>query len=121
MNGLINTVRGGLVSSKIEQPVVDNSDIVISNGNHGGAVITVRPKQISVNGKTFNIDPYQLIRMIKNITQTIGEYKSQESPYAAYVVNSLRKTRASMCDDLTHHFRIHWEIDEKTGKSKFWM
>jgi hypothetical protein len=76
-------------------------------------------KVITISGKEHKVDPRQLIRMIKNITQTIGEYKSQDNPYSAYVTSALRKARNDIASDLENSFSIHFSIDENTGKSQF--
>jgi hypothetical protein len=86
-----------------------------------GAVVQVRSKSLKISGEVYEVDPRTLIRMIKQVTQTIGEYKDKNNPYAAYVVSALRKARSDMVSDLEHHFRINWEIDEATGKSIFYM
>ncbi len=59
--------------------------------------------------------------MIKQVTQTIGEYKDRDNPYSGYVIGALRKARSDMVTDLESHFNIHWEIDEHSGKSIFYM
>lgn len=105
-----------------EQPA---NDIAIYNGNPlskrgGGAIVQVRSKEVMVAGKKINLDPYQLIRMIKQVTQTIGEYKGQDNPYALYVVKGMRKIRADMVSDLEHNFRIHWQVGDD-GTSVFFM
>jgi hypothetical protein len=106
----------------------ESNEIVIYQGQGTGlansrrtSAIQVRAKPIKIAGKVYNIDPHQLIRMIKNVTQSIGEYKSKDNPYADYVVGALRKARSDMVNDLEHHFRIHWEVDESTGRSQFYM
>ena len=76
-------------------------------------------KTISIGGEEFNIDSDTLIRMIKQITQGIGEYKRMNNCYSRYIVSSLRKSRSDMISDLEHHFHIKWEIDSETGKSVF--
>ena len=101
------------------------NDLVIYNGNPlakrgGGAVVQVRAKEIMVAGKKVTLDPYQLIRMIKQVTQTIGEYKGQNNPYALYVVKGMRKIRCDMVSDLEHNFRINWQVGDD-GTSVFYM
>lgn len=86
-----------------------------------GMTVLVRPKSVMISGKKHEIDPYQLMRMIKRVTQTIGEYNKVDGPYAAYIVTALRKARGDMVSDLEHHFRIHWQIDQNTGQSVFYM
>jgi len=86
-----------------------------------GAVVQVREKSVKIDGKVYKIDPQHLIRMIKQVTQTIGEYKNKDNPYSAYVVGALRKARSDMVSDLEHHFKIQWEIDEGSGRSVFYM
>jgi hypothetical protein len=86
-----------------------------------GELVQVRPKSLKIDGKVFQVDPKELIRMIKQVTQTIGEYKNRDNPYASYVIGALRKARNDMVSDLEHHFKIHWEIDEETGRSIFYV
>ena len=87
----------------------------------GGVPIRVSAKPVVVGGKKFNLDPAQLVRMIRNVTQTIGEYKHMDNPYSAYIIGSLRKARNDMANDLATNFHINWKIDEHTGKCLFWM
>lgn len=108
----------------VESAPVD--DVVIYQGNPlvgrpRGEMVQVRPKALKIAGKVYNVDPRQLIRMIKQVTQTIGEYKDKENPYSGYVIGALRKARSDMVSDLESHFNIHWEIDEHTGRSVFYM
>lgn len=114
MTSLVPVKEQGLTEVK-----EDNSVIIFQGKKQ--SVVQVRPKTLTVAGKKYNIDPHQLIRMIKQVTQTIGEYKDQENPYSAYVVGAMRKARSDMVSDLEHHFGIHWQIDEVTGKSVFYM
>jgi hypothetical protein len=94
-----------------------NTEILVKKNNF--PISLDRKKELKVCGKKFAVDPRQLIRMIKNITQTIGEYKNQENPSALYVVAALRSARANVAADLENTFNIHWQIDENTGKSIF--
>lgn len=102
----------------IPPPLPDN-DIVVTAGI-GGPVVHVSTKIVKINGRSYRMDPAQLIRMIKTVTQTIGEYKNMDNPNAAYIINAMRKGRSDMVSDLESHFRIHWKIDEN-GNSFFWM
>lgn len=83
--------------------------------------LRVRCKQeiVNVNGKKFEADPRELIRIVKSITMTIGEYKSQGNLQAEYVIPALRKARSQVVSDLETHFRITWRINDQTGKSEF--
>ena len=83
--------------------------------------ISVRSKSLKISGKDYDIDPHQLMRMIRQVTQTIGEYKNRDNPYASYVIGALRKARSDMVSDLEHHFHIHWEIDESNGRCTFYL
>lgn len=120
-------VEGSGVNRATELATKEQDDeIVIYKGNPiasrpQGSVVQVRPKSLKIGGKVYNVDPHQLIRMIKQVTQTIGEYKDKDNPYAGYVVGALRKARADMVSDLEHHFNIHWQIDEASGRSIFYM
>jgi hypothetical protein len=75
-------------------------------------------KDIVIQGKKYKVNAYQLMRMIKRITQNIGEYKEMETPYSAYIITSLRKARGDIVSDLEHYFHIYWSLDE-TGQSVF--
>ena len=85
------------------------------------SLIRSQKKSVSIAGQTFNTDHEALIGMIRQVTQTIGEYTEQSTLYASYMVRSLRKARADMVSDLETHFGIHWRIDEETGKSVFYI
>ena len=76
-------------------------------------------KMIQVGGEYFCFDAAQMMRMIKNTTQTIGEYKRMDNGMSRYVVPALRKSRSDMVSDLENHFGVHWECDDK-GKSRFY-
>lgn len=96
--------------------------ITVAAGNGSLATpITSTRKTVVVAGEQHKMDHEALIRMIRQLTQTIGEYRGQETPYAAYIVNALRKVRADMASDLEHYFSVHWRIDDATGKSVFYV
>ena len=110
-----------LVLADKDQDVVVYQGHPIATKPHGGTAVQVRAKPLKINGKVYDVDPKQLIRMIKQITQTIGEYKERDNVYSGYVVSALRKCRSDMISDLEQHFHIHWEIDEASGRSIFYM
>jgi len=99
-------------------PVKENNDIVIRRGS-AGTIVQVRSKEVAIAGTKRMVDPYQLIRCIKRVTQTIGEYKICDDVYSAVIVGALRKARGDLVNILENEFRIHWQIDEGTGKSTF--
>jgi hypothetical protein len=101
---------------ELSTEVIDNDVVVRRSG-----LVEPRPKSLKIAGKVHKVDYQQLIRMVKQVTQTIGEYKDRDNPYASYVIGSLRKARADMVSDLESHFGINWEINEKTGKSVFYL
>lgn len=113
----------------IDNQSKDQEEIVVYKGNKNDitvrqdrrTMVKVRSKSVKIDGKVYEIDPKELIRMIKQVTQTIGEYKNRDNPYASYVIGALRKARNDMVSDLEHHFKINWEIDEETGKSVFYL
>ena len=104
-------------ATEIQKPA--SEEIVVAQRT--GAVVQVRSRMLTIKGKRFTVDPYQLIRIIKRVTQSIGEYRDAENPYAAYVVDGLRKARGDMVSDLENNFHIHWQIDQHTGNSVFFM
>jgi hypothetical protein len=83
-------------------------------------LVEYRPRTIMIGKEEVKINFKQLIRGIKQVTQTIGEYKNSETPYAKFVIHGLRKVRSDMVSELEHHFGIHWEIDEQSGQSVFY-
>lgn len=83
-------------------------------------LVEYRPRTIMIGKEPVRIDAKTLIRGIKQITQTIGEYKNSETAYAKFVIPGLRKVRSDMVSELEHHFGIHWEIDERSGQSVFY-
>ena len=112
---------GSLVPKDDDDIVIYRGKGAVANYKPKGEMVQVRAKPLKIAGKTYNVDPRQLIRMIKQVTQTIGEYKDKDNPYGSYVVGALRKARSDMVSDLEHHFSIHWEIDEASGRSIFYM
>ena len=94
------------------------SDIYVTNGYKGQA-IQVRGKKVNINGNERVVDPYELMGMIKNVTQTIGEYKNMNNAYGDFVIVGLRKIRRDMVSMLKSNFNIHWGLDE--GKTIFFM
>lgn len=105
----------------------DKNEISIYRGNPltqrtgGNAIVQVRSKELMVAGKKRKVDPYQLIRLIKRVTQNIGEYKDNEDVYSAVIIGALRKARGDLVGILEEEFHIHWQIDETTGHSVFHM
>lgn len=87
----------------------------------GQALVRVTSREIAIGKEKVKVDPYQLMRIIKRLTQNIGEYKESETPHAKYIVTALRKCRGDAVSDLEHYFHIHWQIDEETGQSVFSM
>lgn len=77
-----------------------------------------KTKEITISSKKYEVSPKQLIRMIKNITQTIGEYKKTDNPMSAYAIHALRKARNDVSADLENTFRIHTTISE-SGRTEF--
>lgn len=101
-------------------PPKEITDVVVCSSSNKGMQVKVKSKEITVGGKKFTVDPYQMMRMIKHITQTIGEYKKSDNPYSSYVISALRKARGDMVADLEHNFRINWEVDDE-GRSNFYI
>ena len=81
--------------------------------------LQARAKIITVGGGQFQVDADMLMRMIRQLTQQIGEYKDMDNIYSRYVIPSLRKARSDMVSDLERHFSIKWELD-KQGQSVFY-
>lgn len=88
----------------------------------GGHVIHSKPLPVAVYQpvKKHDIDVDALIRMIKQVTQSIGEYKDQDNDYGnRYIIPALRVARSNMVTDLESKFGIHWKIDDD-GKCYFY-
>ena len=86
----------------------------------GGTMLHVRKREIEIAGQRLTADPHDLMAMIRTVTQQIGDYKKQDNLLGQYMVEGLRKVRATIVSDL-QKFGIHWEIDKSTGESYFYM
>ena len=86
----------------------------------GGRSLAFRVKTVRIGGEEHALDAQNMMRMIRRITQSIGEYKAMNNAYAGYVVPSLRKCRGDMVADLEEHFGIHFEITAE-GKTVFFV
>lgn len=86
-----------------------------------GPMVQLQPgvELVKIDGTDFEVDAAQLIRMVRQVTQTIGEYKRVENAYGSYVIPALRKARSDIVSDLENTFGVHWEIDKSTGQSIF--
>lgn len=103
-----------------------NNDIVIHRGSplankSQGSLVQVRSRELMIGGKKVKVDPHQLIRLIKRVTQNIGEYKGLEDIYSTIVCGALRKARGDLVNILETEFHIHWNIDKESGESVFYM
>ena len=97
-----------------------NSDIVIHKKDNG-AIVQIRTKEIAINGEKRKVDPYQLIRMVRRITQEIGSYKMDNNIAAEFMIRALRKARGDIVSMLEEEFSIKWQINEENGKSTFYV
>ncbi len=95
-----------------------HNDVVLSTGISN---VVYRSKSIVIDGQSYDVNPNTLIAMIKNVTQTIGEYKQQKSAYSAFIIASLRKARRDMVAVLESKFHINWTLDKTTNESKFYV
>jgi len=85
-----------------------------------GLLMKAPKATIKVGADTYkNVDPREIIRAVKYITQSIGEYKRQDNLQSSYIVPALRKSRAQMVADLEQHFKISWQVNPDTGQSEF--
>jgi hypothetical protein len=113
------------LSKKLDQstelvPIERNEDIVV-RGNRGLVEVQMRGKEMTVAGTKKKVDPYQLIRMIKRVTQNIGEYKTCEDVYSTIIISALRKARGDLVSLLEGGFGVHWQVDRETGESVFFV
>jgi hypothetical protein len=112
-----NTAHQQIRSRSRPAPIARRTELVVNNGARGQA-IQVRAKEIMVAGKYRMVDPYQLMAMIKNVTQSIGEYKGMDNMFGDMVVGGFRKIRRDMVAQLEENFRIRWSLDD-SGVSTF--
>lgn len=84
-------------------------------------IIKINNKDVVINGKKESVDPYQLMGLIKNVTQTIGEYKIHNNVFSYAIIVGLRKSRRELVTKLEEIFGIHWKIDKLTGESIFFI
>lgn len=89
--------------------------------NLGGSVVRIPRQDIMLDDKRYSTDPNELISMIKQITQMVGDYRKENTIFGAFMIHGLRKVRASMVATLQQHFKISWSIDKATGESVFSM
>lgn len=95
----------------------DNAPAVQST--HRGLLMRYPPRTVQVGKDVYDdVHPEELMRIIKNITQTIGEYKNQGNMHASYAIPALRKARSQVVADLEKHFKITWQANSD-GKSEF--
>jgi hypothetical protein len=85
-----------------------------------GTVLQVRPRDIDIDGQIIPADPYDLIAVIKNLTQQIGDWKKMDNLMGKYMIVALRSARTAAVSDLKK-FGIHWQIDKTSGESHFWL
>lgn len=99
-----------------------NKDISVRKSSwktNQNLVKKTKTKEIIISGKKCVVDAEQLIRMVKQVCQSIGEHKNFDNAYANYIVPALRKSRSDIVSDLEHHFGIHWKLDNE-GNSVFY-
>jgi hypothetical protein len=101
-------------------PAENESPNVIITGNRGGLTVRFQPREIMVGQTPRTVDPYELMALVKNLTQSIGEYKAMNNAYGDFLVGGLRKTRRDVVAQLESTFRIHWGLDAD-GNSVFSM
>lgn len=112
---------------KEKTPVVEEEEIVVYKGTTvqkapttGLAQVQSRSKKVMLAGKKVEVNPQQLIRCIKRITQNIGEYKATDDVYSHAIVTALRKARGDLVSILENEFHINWQISD-SGESVFFM
>lgn len=75
-------------------------------------------RTIFVGGQKCRVNPVEVIRQIKMLTQQIGQYKSDDNPMSLIIVRGLRSSRAEFVQILEQEFKIFWKIS-LTGDSIF--
>ncbi len=101
--------------------VVKSKTTIQKAPTNGLAQVQFKGKELMIAGKKTKVNPQQLIRCIKRITQNIGEYKATEDVYSSVVVGALRKARGDLVSILESEFHINWQINSDTGESVFYM
>jgi hypothetical protein len=112
---LIPFEAGEIVEGKNDIVVIKQSKLTKPE-----SLIQTRKKSLAIEGKKFDVDPQTMMRMIKQVTRTIGEYKAMDNPMASYVTSGMRKSRDNIVADLQRYFGINWQLDEE-GNSVFYM
>jgi hypothetical protein len=112
--GLERNSYVGVFAPKIKP----NSGAVVRRSS--GITVRVSPKEIMVGRNYRMVDPQELISMIRNITQSIGEYKAMNNAYGDFVIGGMRKIRRDIVAQLESNFRIHWRLDDD-GNSIFYL
>jgi hypothetical protein len=119
---------GAKTTAIAEAVIASPTDITIHRGPSSlsprapsNSLVQFRSKAIMIAGQEVKIDPYQLIRAIKRVTQQIGEYKDNDDIFSLVSANAFRKARGDLVNKLEVHFHIHWHIDKETGESVFYM
>lgn len=86
----------------------------------GGSVLHVKRREIVIDEQSHQVDPQDIMTIIRSLTQEIGDWKKMDSIMGCYKVSALRTARQAAVSDLKK-FGIHWQIDKATGESIFWM
>jgi len=99
--------------------VIANKEVQIVDRKGNAIVVKKVSKIVSVSGKKFDMNPLELVRMIRNVTQQIGDHKRNGNAYSAYLLPQLRTTRNQMVADLERYFGVSHVISDE-GKSIFY-
>lgn len=118
-NKQLSNVHQSQLSSTVDSKVIDG--IVISSKKKSVSKYSPGPQLLSRHQpKDSGYIP--LCRIIKNITQQIGEYKKSRDPMAErYLIPALRNARSRVVADLESLYHITWEINPETGESVFYQ
>lgn len=86
----------------------------------GLSLLRSKTRQITIGKRRYDVDVYDLIGMIKRVTQQIGQYnENEDDPYAAFMLSGLRSTRTEMASALEQYYGVHFKIED--GQSVFYM
>lgn len=103
---------------KIIDQKIDERNSLVRMGN---TLVRIPRREIVIDRQRRMTDPNELMTMIKQITQMIGDYKKENTLFSDFMISGLRKIRSSMVATLQEHFHIGWTIDRDSGESIFSM
>lgn len=117
LNNIFESKELNILPENKSISIRNNGDISIPFGNTN---LIFKSKIVNIGGRKYNIDPRELMNLIRQLTRQVGEYKNQDNPYSASLLPAIRKARDNAVSQLATSFRIQWVLDRE-GNSVFTM